>query len=158
MRQLLGPETCDVCHKDFIRLKTHMKTHRERPPKENVTCTYPGCDNTFKTKSQLLIHTRIHHTRDKPFKCSYENCDQQFATANMRLSHFRTHIPPEQYDFPCEYEGCDRIFKRRTCLTEHMRTHSHTRYPCPIPGCNATYSAPCSVRTHVRQKHPPPVV
>ncbi|OWF54894.1 uncharacterized protein LOC110466600 [Mizuhopecten yessoensis] len=104
------PFTCDICGKECFtkfQLKDHKLIHREQTPFicekcgqgfKSRTCLNSHvfhrhnsirkhdcteCEKSFKTKTQLMVHHRI-HTGEKPFHCP--DCDYKSTTrGNMRL-------------------------------------------------------------------------
>lgn len=108
----MEPFKCDICGKEcFTRfqLKDHKLIHQEGVPficetcgqgfnsrtcltshvfhkhskVRNHKCTDQGCEKTFKTRTQLLVHMRS-HSGEKPFQCP--DCHYKSTTrGNMRL-------------------------------------------------------------------------
>jgi uncharacterized Zn-finger protein len=58
----------------------HKNTHF---PKYACDC----CDEVFAQKCQLVVHTRIAHTGEKPYCC--EHCDRVFPQQSNLLDHVR---------------------------------------------------------------------
>lgn len=105
-----SPHKCDLCQKEFFtkfQLKEHKLAHFEETPficqhcgtgfrnrtglnshmfhkhskEKKHACT--ECTKTFKTRTQMLVHSRI-HSGSKPFACSV--CTYRSTTrGNMRL-------------------------------------------------------------------------
>ena len=108
----MQPFKCEICGKEcFTRfqLKDHKLIHQEGTPFicencgqgfnsrtcltshmfhkhskiRNHKCTDYGCDKSFKTRTQLLVHNRS-HTGEKPFQCP--DCQYKSTTrGNLRL-------------------------------------------------------------------------
>ena len=58
--------------------------------KKQHKCTIPGCDKTFRQKTHLDIHARV-HTGIKPFLCKEPNCGQRFSQLGNLKTHQRRH-------------------------------------------------------------------
>ncbi|XP_060078832.1 uncharacterized protein LOC132558272 [Ylistrum balloti] len=119
------PFTCDICGKECFtkfQLKDHKLIHREQTPFicekcgqgfKSRTCLNShvfhrhnsvrkhdctDCEKSFKTKTQLMVHHRI-HTGEKPFHCP--DCDYKSTTrGNMRL-HLTNKHKYDSQDIKC---------------------------------------------------------
>jgi uncharacterized Zn-finger protein len=79
------------CDKEILVSKKsgiayHKNTHF---PKYSCDC----CNEVFAQKCQLVVHTRIAHTGEKPYCC--EHCDRVFPQQSNLLDHMRkNHTTP----------------------------------------------------------------
>ncbi|XP_072306299.1 uncharacterized protein [Eucyclogobius newberryi] len=98
------------------------------------------CKKTFKYKSYLQIHKRI-HSDEKPFSCPI--CTKTFiSTSNLR-KHMRVHTGEKPFSCPI----CTRQFSDGSDLKRHLRVHTGEKpFSCSI--CNKTFS-----RGHHRSAH-----
>ncbi|XP_069132364.1 uncharacterized protein [Argopecten irradians] len=119
------PFTCDICGKECFtkfQLKDHKLIHREQTPFICEKCGQgfksrtslnshvfhrhnsvrkhdcPSCEKSFKTKTQLMVHHRV-HTGEKPFHCP--DCEYKSTTrGNMRL-HLTNKHKYDSQDIKC---------------------------------------------------------
>ena len=64
------------------------------------------CEKTFKTKSYLIVHKRI-HSGEKPFKCVF--CDKSFIQKSDLTKHMLVHNGKK--DYQCHV--CGKYFGRK---------------------------------------------
>lgn len=78
---------CQYCFQEFISITDkaiHEKSHESS--KKPYKCKFDKCDGTFKEKTGLRKHYRI-HCEDKRYECRY--CDKKFRQRGNALSHER---------------------------------------------------------------------
>ena len=70
---------CTVCFKRFTKqsaLSQHIKIHSGQNPDK---CTYSGCDKSFVTLQQLILHN-MDHTGMRPYVCE---CNKRFRAKSL---------------------------------------------------------------------------
>ena len=82
--------------------------------KSRNTCRY--CEKSFKGKSHLTIHERI-HTGKKSFKC--KSCNKTFTHSSNLHKHERIHTGER----PFQCKTCKNDFTQLGHLNKHMRSH-----------------------------------
>lgn len=95
---------------------------------KNFSCSL--CKKTFRLKSTLIQHERI-HLDSRPFVCTYDdNCRKSFRQKSHLIQHSRIHF--DSKPFPCSFQGCGKSFRQRAILSQHERIHcdasSHLLY------------------------------
>ncbi|XP_041510169.1 zinc finger protein 382 isoform X2 [Microtus oregoni] len=96
----------------------HPRSQMEKP----FQCPY--CGNSFRRKSYLIEHQRI-HTGEKPYICS--QCGKAFRQKTALTLHEKTHIEGKPY--LCL--DCGKSFRQKATLTRHHKTHTGEKaYEC----------------------------
>lgn len=88
------------------------------------------CKKSFRLKSTLIQHERI-HLDSRPYTCTFDNtCRKSFRQKSHLIQHSRIHYDSKPY--PCSFQGCGKSFRQRAILSQHERIHcdasSHLLY------------------------------
>ena len=108
----------DGCGKMFATkqfLNIHKRKHINR-----FLCEWPGCENSYITKTRLRWHMNIHKGL-KPFKCEWPECDKAYTDRNFLVVHTKKHRGEPIY--VCKSEGCDFNTNSWLQLKKHDKTH-----------------------------------
>uniref|UniRef100_A0A0D9XYG9 JmjC domain-containing protein n=1 Tax=Leersia perrieri TaxID=77586 RepID=A0A0D9XYG9_9ORYZ len=105
-------------------------------------CDIEGCDMSFSTQQDLLLHKRD--------ICPVKGCKKKFFCHKYLLQHRKVHI--DERPLKCMWKGCKKAFKWPWARTEHMRVHTGVRpYECKEPGCGQTFRFVSDFSRHKRK-------
>lgn len=110
----IRPYQCSDCGKCFsyeAALRDHKFTHNES---KSFLCAFPECKKTFRQRSALKMHEKIHKNPNQ-FECS--ECGRGFTQKQALQRHTRSHkgLKP----FKCKY--CGRTFGDASIIRRHMK-------------------------------------
>ncbi|KAM4794726.1 uncharacterized protein WCC33_019418 [Rhinophrynus dorsalis] len=147
-RKLPGkrPFECLKCEKSF-KCRSHLVMHQRVHTRERpYVCT--ECGNTFTQSSNLFRHMRGHRG-ERPYVCT--ECGKTFTQSSYLLIHQRTHTG--ERPFACS--DCGKCFRVNATLVRHQRAHVGEKpYTCPKCGKSFTHSSYLlsHQRTHTEER------
>ncbi|KAG5896483.1 hypothetical protein JTB14_005863 [Gonioctena quinquepunctata] len=158
---------CPICNEELPSanlMKGHLKIHGFN---EKLSCHYCGkkyksnydfkiqevmrniksCiqGKNFSNAKFLKIHTRIHHSQDKPYGCSV--CPKRFVSSTGLATHKLTHTGERK--FTCF--TCGKGSRTTSDLKSHLRTHTGERpFLCKVPECDKKYKTSSQLNAHLK--------
>ncbi|XP_041665659.1 zinc finger protein 436-like [Cheilinus undulatus] len=118
------------------------KTKYKRPKTDESSHICSQCGKSFKEKSYLDIHMRI-HTGEKPFSCS--ECGKCFNQRGNLIQHIKIH----QNEKPFSCSECGKSFKLKGNLLQHMKIHQNEK-PFGCSQCFKTFKQKGALKQHMR--------
>ncbi|CAH1369186.1 zinc finger protein 271-like [Tenebrio molitor] len=133
---------CNKCDKPFKHrqlLQRHQLVHSDERPHRCI-----HCNSAFKTRANLIHHTRTVHAGQRNHWCS--QCDKAFAHKTALKLHQRWHagVRPYQCDF------CKKSFSQKGNLAEHRRIHTGEK-PYQCDHCGRAFTTSSQFRLHKKR-------
>lgn len=117
---------CSASYSSMPYLKRHMVKHTGERSGKTYECTYPECEKTYSSKSNLTEHLAVHE--EKKFDCSL--CDRTYlniGSLRRHVDHFHKNI--RNYICPV----CKKGFFQNPLLRNHM-VREHPDHELPPKG------------------------
>nr|XP_049704098.1 zinc finger and SCAN domain-containing protein 12 isoform X8 [Helicoverpa armigera] len=111
---IAGHSVCQICKarfKNYYQKTRHMiQVHNA----EGIKCDL--CDKKFNLKSNLMLHMRSVHLKERPYECSV--CSMGFFIKRHMIGHFMaTHT--NERKFKCEV--CGKAYATQNSKRKHMK-------------------------------------
>lgn len=111
---IAGDSVCQICKarfKNYYQKTRHMmQVHNA----EGIKCDL--CDKKFNLKSNLMLHMRSVHLKERPYECSV--CSMGFFIKRHMLGHYMaTHT--NERKFKCEV--CGKAYATQNSKRKHMK-------------------------------------
>uniref|UniRef100_A0A182LS37 C2H2-type domain-containing protein n=1 Tax=Anopheles culicifacies TaxID=139723 RepID=A0A182LS37_9DIPT len=130
---------CEICDERFTMKKLLREHHATKHPGQNCNkCAV--CEKTFKLRSNLRQHLRI-HTGERPFRCDV--CCKTFVQGSALTVHRELH--KEQRDYECPV--CKKAFKSKFAFKKHEKVHIGLR-PFKCDECGKSFTQSCNLKAH----------
>ncbi|XP_053560483.1 histone-lysine N-methyltransferase PRDM9-like [Bombina bombina] len=114
--------------------------HRKLSWKKPYECL--RCDKSFKCRSHLVMHQRV-HTRERPYVCT--ECGKSFTQSSNLFRHQRGH----RGERPHACTECGKTFTHSSYLLIHIRTHTGEKpYSCRV--CGSCFRVKSALVRHER--------
>lgn len=147
---------CGLKFKTEFKLNRHIST-QHKTPKEELRCSFPGCEKVFYTKARLDRHQTIHQDSESQ-RSVCQKCGKSFRFKRSLNTHLQRHEAQEkgQKDFSCDQCPCSYY------MPGDLRLHIRLKHPESIGLKRETYTCPhCGVErqdkraieAHVRNVH-----
>lgn len=159
-----GPQTCSLCDKVFVNLRSHIKMVHQKV--RHHVCGI--CSKTFGKKSGLDRHVITVHEKQRCWNCDL--CDKSFGEKGQLLRHRKVHFKPSfQEPDPAQvtddqmvFENkkkrmmcgiCKKILNSRPALTRHkMLVHEKKRnLLCDF--CPQLFGEKSNLKRHIQKSH-----
>jgi hypothetical protein len=128
-----------------------MEVNKEHPTACMFQCDWRSCTKSFKRKSDLQRHYRI-HTNERPYACPLPKCEKSFIQQFALTVHIRTHTGEKPHQ--CQQTNCGKRFSNSSSLARHRRVHMGMRpYKCAYDGCSNSFRRKAHMLEHQNRLH-----
>ncbi|XP_073423368.1 uncharacterized protein [Dendrobates tinctorius] len=135
-----GLYTCSECGKTYKQKSSLAKHQKLHTGMSYFICM--KCDKCFTHRCILRRHERIHMVK-KPFSCP--DCEKRFTDSSALQKHQRLHTGYKPYKCP----ECDKTFSISNYLILHQRTHTGEK-PYVCDKCGKSFTQSSHLTTHKR--------
>ncbi len=170
-----GQLRCKLCHytnSSLNGIKSHMRLHKAKKPKECSLCSFVGddsqalqqhmllhcklrtyscksCGSSFSCKSQLRAHMRAHSSipdlKERILSHVCGLCQGKFPTTEKLIRHKEGCISKVSTSLRCP--ECSFISMNRELFNKHMHCHGKI-YKCEL--CEYTTKNYCKMQNHLK--------
>ncbi|XP_061723857.1 zinc finger protein 614-like isoform X2 [Cydia pomonella] len=140
---------CDTTFKNVFTFKAHFRTFHSGKPRAKLPCTV--CGKVMKSRHSLKLHMNYFHIGVTKYRCNI--CGKYLFNPHCLKQHLDKHNnikSKKPKTIPCTV--CGRTFQYKTSLQVHMHTHTGER-PYKCPHCEAAFTQPFVLRTHLAKQH-----
>ena len=139
-------------------LRGHIEAYHTVNEEESDTvylCTL--CDDEYKSKIELEVHTRSNHSQDVDLKC--DKCEYEGETiADLKIHRQSAHYHFKYFCCACDYETLNKDVLKKHKIEKHRNPLLETRKEkqFPPPKCDLTdpsHNTECCDRTQGAKKH-----
>uniref|UniRef100_A0A8C3S1V7 C2H2-type domain-containing protein n=1 Tax=Chelydra serpentina TaxID=8475 RepID=A0A8C3S1V7_CHESE len=134
------PHACPDCEKSFKDRTALIIHQRIHTGEKPFACA--ECGKRFTQKQHLSTHQRV-HAGERPFSCA--QCGSSFRLRKVFLTHQRVHAG----ELPFTCADCGKIFNHKHHLITHRRTHTGER-PFPCAQCGKSFTQKHHLLSHQR--------
>ncbi|XP_067414452.1 zinc finger protein 84-like [Emydura macquarii macquarii] len=134
------PHACPDCEKSFKDRTALIIHQRIHTGEKPFACT--ECGRSFTQKQHLTTHQKT-HTGERPFSCA--QCGSDFRLRKVFLTHQRIHTG----ELPFTCAECGKVFNHKHHLITHRRTHTGER-PFPCAQCGKRFTQKHHLLSHQR--------
>lgn len=126
-------------------LKAHILTIHQTDRLKSFLCSH--CNKTFFNKSQLNIHMRAVHEKEKNYTCSL--CGKSFFNAKDLSMHEVRHFEKKE-----KCSKCEALFFCRVDLNRHFKNkHTAAEIKCIHENCERKFHTNAKLKEHVKTRH-----
>ncbi|XP_021707778.1 zinc finger protein 2 homolog [Aedes aegypti] len=132
---------CEICEELFPKkklLRDHLAV--QHPGQSLNRCHI--CGKTFKLRSNLRQHSRI-HTGERPFRCDI--CGKTFVQGSALTVHKELHKDKKEH----QCDVCKKDFKSKFAFKKHEKVHKGLRpFICDV--CGKSFTQSCNLKAHLQ--------
>nr|XP_029733916.1 zinc finger imprinted 3-like [Aedes albopictus] len=132
---------CEICEELFPKKKLLRDHLVGQHPGQNLNRCHI-CGKTFKLRSNLRQHSRI-HTGERPFRCDI--CGKTFVQGSALTVHKELHKDKKEH----KCDVCKKDFKSKFAFKKHEKVHKGLRpFICDV--CGKSFTQSCNLKAHLQ--------